>query len=464
MKNLNELKKIYFLGIGGIGMSALARYFKAQGIAVSGYDKTQTALTDELVAEGIPVIFEDDLNQYPKDTDLVVYTPAIPKDHNGLNFYRDNNYDLKKRSEVLGIISADRFTVAVAGSHGKTTVSSLVAHILASAGLPTTAFLGGICNNYNSNYIHTGPHPPKGSLIAMQEVVVIEADEFDRSFHRLQPNMAVITAVDTDHLDIYGTKEKIDEAFIEFTNKIAEDGFLVIKTGQSIEDKLPVLDKAFYSLNDTTADVYCSKYWVVDGGYLFNVSYFGTEIKGLRINIGGFHNIENAIAALTIAKELKVPDDKIKAALASFKGIRRRFEKVFENDKVVFIDDYAHHPEEIRVFLESVREIYPKKKITAVFQPHLFSRTKDLANEFAEQLSKVDEVVLLDIYPARELPVEGVTSSLIFNQLTCPEKTQLTKSELVDFVKGNNFEVLVTIGAGDIDKYLTSIRTILAGR
>jgi UDP-N-acetylmuramate--alanine ligase len=456
MKNLNELKKIYFLGIGGIGMSALARYFKAQGITVSGYDKTQTALTDELVAEGIPVVFEDDLNLYPKDADLVVYTPAIPKDHKGLNFYRDNNYELKKRSEVLGIISADRFTVAVAGSHGKTTVSSLVAHILASAGLPTTAFLGGICNNYNSNYIHTDG---KG-----QEVVVIEADEFDRSFHRLQPNMAVITAVDTDHLDIYGTKEKIDEAFIEFTNKIAEDGFLVIKTGQSIEGKLPVLDKAFYSLNDTGADVYCSKYWVVDGGYLFNVSYFGTEIKGLRINIGGFHNIENAIAALTIAKELKVPDDKIKAALASFKGIRRRFEKVFENDKVVFIDDYAHHPEEIRVFLESVREIYPKKKITAVFQPHLFSRTKDLAREFAEQLSKVDEVVLLDIYPARELPVEGVASSLIFDQLTCREKTLLTKGELVDFVKRNQFDVLVTIGAGDIDKYLTAIREVLAGR
>ncbi|HRG89064.1 MAG TPA: UDP-N-acetylmuramate--L-alanine ligase [Chitinophagales bacterium] len=464
MKNLSELKKIYFLGIGGIGMSALARYFNAQGIAVSGYDKTQTALTDELVAEGIPVIFEDDLNQYPKDADLVIYTPAIPKDHKGLNFYRDNNYDLKKRSEVLGIISADRFTVAVAGSHGKTTVSSLVAHILASAGLPTTAFLGGICNNYNSNYIHTGPQTPKGGLNAMQEVVVIEADEFDRSFHRLQPNMAVITAVDTDHLDIYGTKENIDEAFIEFTNKIAEDGFLVIKTGQSIEDKLPVLDKAFYSLNDTTADVYCSKYWVVDGGYLFNVSYFGTEIKGLRINIGGFHNIENAIAALTIAKELKVPDDKIKAALASFKGIRRRFEKVFENDKVVFIDDYAHHPEEIRVFLESVREIYPKKKITAVFQPHLFSRTKDLAKEFAEQLSKIDEVVLLDIYPARELPVEGVTSSLIFDQLTCPEKTLITKSELVDFVKSHSFDVLVTIGAGDIDKYLAAIKEILAGR
>lgn len=460
MKNLKDLKKIYFLGIGGIGMSALARYFKSLGADVSGYDKTPTALTGELEQEGIKVVFEDDLNLYPKDVDLVVYTPAIPKDHKGFNFYKDNKFELKKRSEVLGIISADRFTIAVAGSHGKTTVSSMVAHLLVEAGLPVTAFLGGICNNFNSNYVQSnGTGGAK-----QQEVVVIEADEFDRSFHRLSPNMAVITAVDTDHLDIYGTKEKIDEAFIEFTNKIAEDGFLVIKAGQSIEEKLPVLDKAFYSLTDTTADVYCSKYWVVDGGYLFNVSYFGTDMKSLRINVGGFHNIENAIAAITIAKELKISDEQIRKGLASFKGIRRRFEKLYEKDGVVFIDDYAHHPEEIRVLLESVVEIYPKSKITAIFQPHLFSRTKDLAKEFAEQLSKVDEVVLLDIYPARELPVEGVTSELIFSQLTSYEKHLITKGELVDFVKSNKFEVLVTIGAGDIDKYLIPIKEALSLR
>jgi UDP-N-acetylmuramate--alanine ligase len=453
MVNLKDIKKVYFLGIGGIGMSALARYFKSLGADVSGYDKTQTALTDELKSEGIPVIFEDDLNLYPKDINLVVYTPAIPKDHKGLNFYRDNNYELRKRSEVLGIISADRFTIAVAGSHGKTTVSSLVAHILTQSGFGCSAFLGGIAVNYNSNFLQ-----------GMNDVVVIEADEFDRSFHRLAPDMAVITAVDTDHLDIYGTKEKIDEAFIEFTNKIAEEGFLVIKTNQSINNRLPVLDKAFYALNDEEADVYCSKYWVVDGGYLFNVSYFGTEIKGLRLNIGGFHNIENAIAALTIAKELRITDDHIKSALVSFKGIKRRFEKVYENDKVTFIDDYAHHPEEIRVFLESVREIYPKRKITAIFQPHLFSRTKDLATEFAAQLSKVDEVVLLDIYPARELPVDGVTSDLIYNQLTCPEKSLIRKEELPDFVKSKQFDVILTIGAGDIDKYLMPIKEILSNK
>lgn len=453
MKNLKDIKRVYFLGVGGIGMSALARYFKALGAEVSGYDKTPTALTDELQHEGITVMFEDDLNRYPKEVDLVVYTPAIPKDHQGLNFYRDNNYELRKRSEVLGIISADRYTIAVAGSHGKTTVSSMIAHILTHSGFGCSAFLGGIAVNYNSNFLQ-----------GQNDVVVIEADEFDRSFHRLSPDMAVITAVDTDHLDIYGTKENIDEAFIEFTNKISEEGFLVMKTEQSINDKLPVLDKAFYSLHDTEADVYCTKYWVTDGGYLFNLSYYGQEIKGYRLNIGGFHNIENAIAAICIAKELRITDEHIKAALACFKGIKRRFEKVFENKDVVFIDDYAHHPEEIRVFLESMIEIYPKKKITAIFQPHLFSRTKDLAAEFAAALSKVDEVILLDIYPARELPMEGVTSQLIFDRLTCAEKTMIKKDELLALLQNKKPEVLVTIGAGDIDKYLLPIAKLLQSR
>ncbi|MES2621767.1 MAG: UDP-N-acetylmuramate--L-alanine ligase [Bacteroidota bacterium] len=452
MKNLKDFKKIYFLGIGGIGMSALARYFKSLGAEVNGYDKIQTVLTDELEQEGIHVLFEDDLNLYPKELDLVVYTPAIPKEHKGFNFYKDNNYELRKRSEVLGIISADKFTIAVAGSHGKTTVSSMIAHILTHSGFGCSAFLGGIAANYNSNFIS-----------GQSDTVVVEADEFDRSFHRLAPDMAVITAVDTDHLDIYGTKEKIDEAFIEFTNKIAEEGFLAIKTQQTINGSLPVLDKAFYSLHDTEADVYCTKYWVTDGGYLFNLNYYGIEINGFRINIGGFHNIENAIAAICIAKELKITDEHIKAAIASFKGIRRRFEKIFENEKVVFIDDYAHHPEEIRVFLESVREIYPKKKITAIFQPHLFSRTKELAKEFAKQLSKVDEIILLDIYPAREQPMDGVTSELIFNQLTSPDKLLIAKGELLETIRSrNDIEVLVTIGAGDIDKYVAPLKAILS--
>ena len=433
-------------------MSALARYFKQQGAEVSGYDKTSTHLTEQLEREGIPVTFEDDINSLPKDVDLVVYTPAMPKDHKGLNFYRDNGYELHKRSEVLGIISAGKFTIAVAGSHGKTTVSSMIAHILAQSGFGCSAFLGGIAVNYNSNFIS-----------GTSDVVVIEADEFDRSFHRLAPDMAVVTAVDTDHLDIYGSKEAIDDAFIEFTNKIAEDGFLVIKTEQSINDQLPVLDTAFYSLHDTEADVYCSNYRLAGGGYVFNISYFSVEMKDFHLNIGGFHNIENAIAAITIAIELKITEENIKSALASFKGIRRRFEKLYEDDKVTFIDDYAHHPEEIRVFLESVREMYPGKKITAVFQPHLFSRTRDLADGFAKVLSIADEVILLDIYPAREQPVEGVNSELIFNQLTSKEKTLIRKDELVDLIrrKKDELQVLVTIGAGDIDKYLGGIKEVL---
>ena len=449
--DLKNIKRLFFLGIGGIGMSALARYFKSQGAEVSGYDKTQTHLTDELEAEGIQVIFEDDLNKMPKELDMVVYTPAIPKDHKGFNFYKDNGYELRKRSEVLGIISADKFTIAVAGSHGKTTVSSMIAHILTESGFGCSAFLGGIAVNYNSNF-----------LLGNSDVVVIEADEFDRSFHRLSPDMAVITAVDTDHLDIYGSKEAIDEAFIEFANKISEEGFLVVKNGQSINDKLPVLDKAFYSLHEEDADVYCTKYWVTDGGYLFNISFFRQEIKSFRLNIGGFHNIENAIAAITIEFELKITEDKIRQAVASFKGIKRRFEKIVDTGKVVFIDDYAHHPEEIRVFLESVREIYPDSKITAIFQPHLFTRTRDLAEGFAQSLSVADDVILLDIYPARELPIEGVTSALIFDKLTSVEKGLVKKEELLETVKSKkDIEVIVTIGAGDIDKYVDGIKQIL---
>jgi UDP-N-acetylmuramate--alanine ligase len=448
--NLKEIKKIYFLGIGGIGMSALARYFKSLGAEVSGYDRTPTALTDALIAEGINVSFEDNVDLLPKELDVVIYTPAIPKDHKGFNFYKDNNYNLKKRSEILGIISADNFAICVAGSHGKTTVSAMIAHILTQSGFGCSAFLGGIATNYNSNYIKHG-----------NDVVVIEADEFDRSFHRLAPDMAVITAVDTDHLDIYGTKEKIEDAFVEFTEKIAEEGFLVAKQGLSITDRLPTLDKAFYSLDDEEADVYCSKYWIVDGGYVFNIKYYGKEYVALRLNIGGFHNIENAIAAFTIAMELKISFDLIKAAIASFSGIKRRFEYVVKTDDLVFIDDYAHHPEEIRVFLMSVQEMYPDRKITAIFQPHLFSRTKDLAAEFAEQLSIADEVILLDIYPARELPMEGVTSALIYDKLTCKSKLNIKKEELLDTLRSKQLEVVVTIGAGDIDKLVAPIKELL---
>lgn len=450
---LNNIKKIYFIGIGGIGMSALARYFKKLGAQVSGYDKTPTILTEQLELEGISVHFEDDVNQLMRDADLVVYTPAIPKNHSELNFYLNNNYVVKKRSEVLGIISRSQFAVCVAGSHGKTTVSSMIAHILLTNGYNVSAFLGGILSNYNSNYLtqkQTSIKPLKATK--GKPIVVIEADEFDRSFHQLNPEMAVITAVDTDHLDIYGTKEKIDEAFLEFTNKISEDGFLAVKEQQSINESLPeTLDKAFYSLSGETSDVFCKKYWVVEGGYVFTISYFGNEYAGFRLNIGGFHNIENALAAFTICKELGLENSEIKNALATFNGIKRRFEKIYDNGKVVMIDDYAHHPEEIRVFVDSVKEMYPDKKIAAVFQPHLFSRTKDLADGFAKALSVADEVILLDIYPARELPIEGVTSQLILDKITSTSKRILSKEEAFEYAKTLTEGVFLTIGAGDID-------------
>lgn len=458
---MKQFKRIYFLGIGGIGMSALARYFKEHGATVSGYDRTPTALTQQLQKEGINIVFEDELSLYPNDVDLVVYTPAIPHDHKGFNFYKNGNFNFKKRSEVLELISEKHFTIAIAGSHGKTTVTSMVAHLLMYNGYNCTAFLGGICTNYHSNYLHQSNSSKSLKGIGNENTFVIEADEFDRSFHHLQPNYAVITAVDTDHLDIYGSKEAIDEAFIEFANKIDETGFLVIKQNQSINDKLPTIDKAFYALQDEDADVYCSKYWVVDGAYIFNIHYFGKEYKGFRLNIGGLHNIENAIAAFTICKELGLRNEEIHAGIASFKGTKRRFEKIIERENCVFIDDYAHHPEELRMFLSSLKELYNDKKITAIFQPHLYTRTRDLAIGFAESLSIADEVILLDIYPARELPIAGVNSQIIFDKITIKNKHLITKEELVDFLRAKkDIEVIATIGAGDIEKYVGAIKTI----
>lgn len=339
----------------------------------------------------------------------------------------------------------------------------MIAHILLTNGYNVSAFLGGILSNYNSNYLtqkQASAKPLKATK--GKPIVVIEADEFDRSFHQLNPEMAVITAVDTDHLDIYGTKEKIDEAFLAFTNKISEDGFLAVKEQQSINESLPeTLDKAFYSLSGETSDVFCKKYWVVEGGYVFTISYFGSEYAGFRLNIGGFHNIENALAAFTICKELGLENSEIKNALATFNGIKRRFEKIYDNGKLVMIDDYAHHPEEIRVFVDSVKEMYPDKKITAVFQPHLFSRTKDLAEGFAKALSVADEVILLDIYPARELPIEGVTSQLILDKITSPSKRILSKEETYEYAKTLTEGVFLTIGAGDIDTISEKLKVTL---
>ncbi len=451
--DFNAIKRVYFIGIGGIGMSALARYFKAMGKEVAGYDKTETELTKQLAQEGIKIHFTDDVNLLMKDADFVVFTPAIPKEHTELNFYLANNYPVLKRAQVLGLISKSKYAICVGGSHGKTTVSSMIAHILTHSGFGCTAFLGGITVNYNTNF-----------LLSKNNCVVIEADEFDRSFHELAPKIAVVTAVDTDHLDIYGSKEKIDDAFVEFINKINEEGFLVIKENQSIESRLPVLDKAFYSFSSSSSDVYCSKYWVVDGGYVFSISYYGKEYVGFRLNMGGLHNIENAIAAFAVAKELGIETRKIKAALESFQGIKRRFEKVFSNDQFIYIDDYAHHPEEIRALIQSVKGLYPDKKITAIFQPHLFSRTRDLDKEFAKSLSDADEVILMEIYPARELPIEGVSSQLILDKVKCSFKKVLSREEILRHIETKNDGIILTIGAGDIDRIVKPIFELLKSK
>lgn len=451
--DFNAIKRVYFIGIGGIGMSALARYFKAMGKEIAGYDKTETELTKQLAQEGIKIHFTDDVNLLMKDADFVVFTPAIPKEHTELNFYLANNYPVLKRAQVLGLISKSKYAICVGGSHGKTTVSSMIAHILTHSGFGCTAFLGGITVNYNTNF-----------LLSKNNCVVIEADEFDRSFHELAPKIAVVTAVDTDHLDIYGSKEKIDDAFVEFINKINEEGFLVIKENQSIESRLPVLDKAFYSFSSSSSDVYCSKYWVVDGGYVFSISYYGKEYVGFRLNMGGLHNIENAIAAFAVAKELGIETRKIKAALESFQGIKRRFEKVFSNDQFIYIDDYAHHPEEIRALIQSVKGLYPDKKITAIFQPHLFSRTRDLDKEFAKSLSDADEVILMEIYPARELPIEGVSSQLILDKVKCSFKKVLSREEILRHIETKNDGIILTIGAGDIDRIVKPIFELLKSK
>ncbi|MEZ4885444.1 MAG: UDP-N-acetylmuramate--L-alanine ligase [Chitinophagales bacterium] len=471
MLNINDISSAYFIGIGGIGMSALARYFHRRGVEVSGYDKTSTPLTDQLQLEGMMIRFEEDVELIPKDVDVVVYTPAIPKDHKELIFYQKSDIPVLKRSEILALVTKDTFTIAVAGSHGKTTVTSMIAHILEQAGYGCTAFVGGIMVNYDSNY-----------LSGRTDVIVVEADEYDRSFLRLHPNVAVITAVDTDHLDIYGTKEGVEEAFSLFVGQLKENGLLVAKESISILSHLEVNGRiATYDLESKTADFHTRQMSILGGSYIFELESPEKRYAQLALNIGGLHNVENSIAAIAVAENLGIEAQAIAEALATFKGIKRRFEYIIqpkpkrvaislagelevaeeEEKGVVMIDDYAHHPEELRALLSSVRDLYPDKKITAIFQPHLFSRTKDLAVGFGRSLSLADEVILLDIYPAREKPMEGVTSKLIFDEVTIEEKVMCAKSELLGLIEGRKFEVLLTVGAGDISDLVEPIKEAL---
>ena len=441
---------VYFIGIGGIGMSNLARYFKNKGLRVSGYDKTETVLTKQLVTEGISVHYEDNIEFIDKEAKLVVYTPAIPKDHQELQYCMQHGFQVVKRSDVLGAIINSSFNICIAGTHGKTTTSTMLAHILRDSGFGCNAFLGGIAVNYNSNF-----------WTSDNNVCVAEADEYDRSFLKLSPDIAIISSMDPDHLDIYGTPEAMEDAFIDFSKKIKPGGLLVSKYGLKRGNELKADNHLQYNLNDSNADVYASDIKMNNGSYRFDINVKGHVIKNVILNMGGLHNIENVSAAIAVAHHLKISDEKIKAAAENFKGVKRRFEYIIKNDDLVFIDDYAHHPEELRALIGGAKKLFDNKKCTVIFQPHLFSRTKDLADGFAEVLDMADETILLSIYPARELPMEGVTSEMILNKMNSKHKLVLSKEALIPWVKNNKVELLITAGAGDIDTLVLPIKEIL---
>jgi len=448
---LTNIKNIYFIGIGGIGMSALARYFNTQGVQVSGYDKTPTLLTDDLVKEGIKIHFEDDLNQMDKAATVIVYTPAIPADHGELNYYRDNKYLVVKRSDVLQWITENAFTIAIAGTHGKTTTTSMTAHILRHTGYGCNAFLGGIATNYGTNF---WSHE--------KNVVVVEADEYDRSFLKLAPNVAVVTAVDPDHLDIYGTADEVLKAFGQYTDKIKPDGVLIQKYGTVFPVNKEHKEVFTYAYNEPKASFHTSDLKVIDGSYQFDLVHPKGIVNNVVLNMGGLHNVENATAAMAIALQLGIDENKIKEAVASFQGVKRRFEFKIKTPNKVLIDDYAHHPEELNALISGVRSLYPNEKMVLVFQPHLYSRTQDQASGFIEVLSKADEVILLPIYPARELPIPGVSSEILLDKMTVATKTVMSKEQLFEWAANTHDKLIVMAGAGDIDACITKVKEIFS--
>lgn len=448
---IDSIKKVYFVGIGGIGMSALARFFKQRGVEVNGYDKTETDLTRQLVQEEIGVTYTDAENELKKEVDVVIYTPAIPQDNVILNWYRANNYPVYKRSDALQWITESMFAITVAGTHGKTTISTMIGHILRDTGYGCNAFLGGISVNYNTNYWSSD-----------NAVAVIEADEYDRSFLKLKPDVAVLTAMDADHLDIYGTPEAVQEAYIQYTANIKPNGILIKKHGLKHGAQLKGAHKKSYSLQNTGADAYADNIQMKNGSYIFDVKGNGIFMTDVHLNIGGMHNVENCIAAITVAKQLEIEDEAIKSAVANFKGVKRRFEYIVKNDKIVYIDDYAHHPEELAALIKSAKTLFSKRRIVIAFQPHLYTRTRDFATEFAHVLDMADEIILLDIYPARELPIEGVDAAMIKNKMGNPNVTILTKEGLLSYVANAPLDLFITAGAGDIDKLVAPIGKILS--
>ncbi len=449
-----NINSVYFIGIGGIGMSALARYFKAEGFRVAGYDRTQTLLTNELIEEGLEIHFSDDvrlIDDIYKDTQstLVVYTPAIPKDHSELGYFKTNAFEVKKRSEVLGLLTREKKGICVAGTHGKTTISTMTSHLLKQSEVDCSAFLGGVSQNYKTNLL----------LSEESDYVVLEADEFDRSFLQLTPYIALISSADADHLDIYGNAGSVQESFQHFASLVKKGGVLVTKKEVKCEFNASAEVKHLtYSLTSNEADFFASNIILENGLYVFDVnSKDGTVLKNLKLGIPALVNVENAVAACALALLTGVKEQEIRDALFSFKGIRRRFDYRIKTDSFVLIDDYAHHPEEIKATIKSAKDLHPDKRITAVFQPHLYSRTNDFHREFAESLSLADELIMLDIYPARELPMQGVNSEMILKHVQLSKKMLTTKEQLYHTINDLDPEVLLMMGAGDIDKEIDKV-------
>lgn len=458
---MQKITSVYFVGAGGIGMSALARYFRAKGKQVAGYDKTPSDLTAALIEEGIRIHYTDDIALIPEDckqidSTLVIYTPAIPETHTELNYFKTNGFTLMKRARVLGEITRTERGLCVAGTHGKTTTSSMLAHLLKQSHVDCNAFLGGILKNYNSNLM----------LSDKSDLAVIEADEFDRSFHWLNPYMAVITAVDPDHLDIYGTPAAYRESFEHFTSLIRPDGCLVMKKGLQLQPRLPEGTKLYTYSATEEADFFARNIRIGNGDIVFDFITPDGSIPDVKLGVPVKVNIENGVAAMALAWLNGVTPEEIRRGMETFAGPVRRFDFHLKKDDIVLLDDYAHHPAELKASIQSVKELYPDKKVTGIFQPHLYTRTRDFAADFAASLSLLDELILLDIYPAREEPIPGVTSQIIFDRVTIPNKRMIRKEELLDLVQKEaaSFEVVLMVGAGNIDRLVEPVKQILEKR
>ena len=457
--NFEETQNIYFLGIGGIGMSALAKYFHTLNKNVAGYDLNSSDITDEMQKLGIDIHFDQNIDKIPKeflekDTTLIIRTPAVPDEHLELQYFYKREYQMMKRAEVLGRLVNNKRGIAVAGTHGKTSVSSMITYIMHESKIGCSAFLGGILKNYCSNLV----------VDQNTDWIVTEADEFDRSFLQLRPEIALITWIDSDHLDIYSSYEEIQNSYEGFASQVKRGGSLIIKKGININLSSEKLKSYTYSLDDKTADFYASDISKTKGRYSFNIHTPESSIKGITLTYPGLINIENAVAACSVAWLAGVDENTISSTINAFEGVKRRFDIQFQSDRCLYIDDYAHHPRELDAIIGSVRKLYPEKKVTGIFQPHLYSRTEDFADEFAVSLDNLDELFLLDIYPAREKPIKGVSSDLIFRKVKSAAKTLLNKNELLSILRKRDFEILITMGAGDIDRLVDPIKKILVNK